>query len=52
MTIDCRDCGTCERCQQTDDYGPAWRNPEFRSPGDAEPDVPPASHDGGGSDAH
>lgn len=35
MTIDCRDCGTCERCQQTDDYGPAWRNPEFRSPDDA-----------------
>lgn len=28
------DCGTCETCQQTDDYGPAWRNPEFRSPGD------------------
>ena len=37
MTIDCRDCGTCERCQQTDDYGPAWRNPEFRSPDDAPP---------------
>ena len=34
MTIDCRDCGTCERCQQTDDYGQAWRNPEFRSPDD------------------
>lgn len=29
-----RDCGTCEHCQQTDDYGQAWRNPEFRSPRD------------------
>ena len=28
------DCGTCEHCQQTDDYGQAWRNPAFRSPGD------------------
>lgn len=28
------DCGTCEHCQQTDDYGTAWRNPTFRSPGD------------------
>lgn len=47
-----RDCGRCEHCQRTDDYGQAWRNPAFRSPGDGEPDVPPASRDGGGSDAH
>ena len=32
MTTDCRDCGTCERCQQTDDYGTAWRNPAFLPP--------------------
>lgn len=26
------DCGTCEHCQQTDDYGQAWRNPAFLPP--------------------
>lgn len=33
----CNDCGACETCQESDDYGPAWRNPEFRSPHDAPP---------------
>ena len=42
----------CEEWQTTDDYGTAWRNPEFRSPGDGGPDAPPATRDGGGSDAH
>ena len=31
------DCGTCEHCQQTDDYGPAWRNPLFVEPGQRPP---------------
>lgn len=26
----CNDCGRCETCQETDDYGKAWRNPLFR----------------------
>lgn len=42
MTIDCRDCGTCERCQQTDDYGPAWRNPAFLPP--LAPNQPEPTH--------
>lgn len=28
----CNDCGTCITCTETDDYGPAWRNPRFREP--------------------
>ena len=26
------DCGSCETCQETVDYGTAWRNPLFRPP--------------------
>lgn len=26
------DCGRCIDCIETDDYGPAWRNPRFREP--------------------
>ena len=26
------DCGRCIDCIETDDYGPAWRNPLFRPP--------------------
>ena len=35
----CRtDCGRCIDCIETDDYGPAWRNPLFREPvSDVEP---------------
>ena len=32
-----RDCGACESCQQTDDYGPAWRNPLFAELGQRPP---------------
>lgn len=35
-TTSCNDCGRCETCQESDDYGTAWRNPLFRPPVSAE----------------
>lgn len=37
LTVCATDCGACESCQQTDDYGPAWRNPLFVEPGQRPP---------------
>lgn len=38
----CNDCGRCETCQESDDYGTAWRNPAFLPP--LAPDRPEDVH--------